>query len=332
MTSPLVSVVTPVYNDDPYLEEAIKSILGQTCEDFEYVICNNHSKDRSGEIAQDYAARDPRIRYVVPPTFLPQAKNFNYALTQISDQSRYTKVLFSDDWLFPDCLRQMTALASSDPGIALVSSYRLIERSPDCFGLEVGKTVFPGREVLRAQLLGKAFPFGTPSTVMWRSDVVRKRAPSFFPEDRQFFDIDVIFRTIAEEKFGFVHQVLSFARYQEGAESDTVSNYNWWYLFHLLTLEQYGRELLTPAEYSARYEAVCTDFYRGLGEVWLKDRVRRDKKDAFWKFQNKHLSALGLQIDNRRLTRGVLDAALYWAGHLGEIVTKTRNKLGSARP
>ena len=57
MPEPFVSIVTPVYNDEPYLEECIKSVLAQSHQDFEYIICNNHSKDRSGEIAADYAAK-----------------------------------------------------------------------------------------------------------------------------------------------------------------------------------------------------------------------------------------------------------------------------------
>lgn len=324
MTPPLVSVITPVYNDDPYLEEAVRSVLAQTHEDFEYVICNNHSTDRSGEIAADYASRDRRVRVVSPPSLLPQSKNFNFAVQQASERAGYVKLLFSDDWLFPNCLQQMVALAVTDPGIALVSSYRLIEKTPDCFGLPATRSVFPGREVLRGQLLGTAFPFGTPSTVMWRADVVRSRAPSFFPEDRQYFDVDVIFRTIREQKFGFVHQVLSFTRYQEGAISDEISNYNWWFLFQLMMMEQYGRDLLTPEEFQARYEAVSTDFYRGLGEVWIKDRLRRQKQQKFWDFQNKHLSSMGAQIDRKRLARGVLDAALFWAGHLDGTVRKVR--------
>ena len=59
MTDPFVSVVTPVYNDEPYLEECIRSVLAQSHEDFEYIICNNHSTDRSGEIAADYGERPP---------------------------------------------------------------------------------------------------------------------------------------------------------------------------------------------------------------------------------------------------------------------------------
>src|SRR5687768_685276 len=101
MNTPLVSVVTPVYNTGEYLEEAIRSVLAQSYSNLEYIICNNHSTDASGEIAARYSSLDPRIRVVQPPRFLPQAENFNFALQQISPESRYCKMLLADDWMFP---------------------------------------------------------------------------------------------------------------------------------------------------------------------------------------------------------------------------------------
>src|SRR4051794_35371423 len=154
MTDSFVSVVTPVYNDEPYLEECIKSVLSQSHQNFEYIICNNHSKDRSGEIAADYASMDPRIRVVSPPEFCPQAKNFNFALRGISDRSKYCKMLLSDDWMYPQCVQQMVDVAEGNPRIALVSAYRLIEDQPDCFGVPVGQASFPGSAPCRWQLLG----------------------------------------------------------------------------------------------------------------------------------------------------------------------------------
>ena len=62
MKQPLVSVVTPVYNEEKNLAECIESVLAQTYPNWEYVIVNNRSTDRSLEIAQRYAAQDARIR------------------------------------------------------------------------------------------------------------------------------------------------------------------------------------------------------------------------------------------------------------------------------
>src|SRR2546422_6850224 len=60
---PRVSVGMPVYNGERYLAEAVDSLLAQTYEDFEVIICDNASTDRTGEIARSYAARDTRVRY-----------------------------------------------------------------------------------------------------------------------------------------------------------------------------------------------------------------------------------------------------------------------------
>ncbi len=58
---PLISVLMPVYNAQPYLAEAIESILNQSLSDFEFLILDDGSTDRSLKILQRYAAQDPRI-------------------------------------------------------------------------------------------------------------------------------------------------------------------------------------------------------------------------------------------------------------------------------
>ena len=181
MTDSFVSVVTPVYNDEPYLEECIRSVLAQSHQDFEYIICNNHSKDRSGEIAADYASKDSRIRVVRPPEFVPQAKNFNFALGEISGRAKYCKMLLSDDWMYPQCLQQMIEVAESNPRIALASAYRLIGDRPDCFGVPVERSSFAGKEACRWQRSAPRIPW-SQSTVMFRSRGRSHRAPSFFRE------------------------------------------------------------------------------------------------------------------------------------------------------
>src|SRR5262245_1437977 len=102
---PFVSVVTPFYNSDRYLAECIESVLGQTHTSFEYLLVNNQSTDASAAIAADYARRDGRIRLIDTTSFLGQVQNYNFALSQISDRSRYTKIVQADDWIFPACLK-----------------------------------------------------------------------------------------------------------------------------------------------------------------------------------------------------------------------------------
>ncbi|MGF7534277.1 glycosyltransferase [Bacillus mexicanus] len=62
--SPLASIIVPMYNVEPYIEECINSLLCQTLSDIEIILVNDGSPDRSGEIAVNYAKRDARIRVI----------------------------------------------------------------------------------------------------------------------------------------------------------------------------------------------------------------------------------------------------------------------------
>lgn len=64
MSSTNLSVIMPVYNAENYLSEAIDSVLGQTFKDFEFIIIDDGSKDKSPKILKDYAARDKRIKLI----------------------------------------------------------------------------------------------------------------------------------------------------------------------------------------------------------------------------------------------------------------------------
>ena len=65
-STPLVSIGLFVYNGERFIEDTLYSILNQTFTDFELIISDNASTDRTAEISQAYARRDSRIRYVEP--------------------------------------------------------------------------------------------------------------------------------------------------------------------------------------------------------------------------------------------------------------------------
>src|SRR5262245_29456275 len=73
----LVSIGMPVYNEERYIEQALQSLLSQSVENFELIISDNASTDRTGEICLAYAAKDPRVRYYRMETNLGSIANFN---------------------------------------------------------------------------------------------------------------------------------------------------------------------------------------------------------------------------------------------------------------
>lgn len=99
---PLVSVGLPVFNGENFLEEAIRSVLGQTLEDLELILCDNASTDRTAEICRDYAASDPRIRSFRNARNLGAAPNYNLAFAHA--RGRYFKWLAHDDRMLPSFL------------------------------------------------------------------------------------------------------------------------------------------------------------------------------------------------------------------------------------
>ena len=62
-------------------------------------------------IAESFAAQDARIRIVQTDRLLPQVQNYNFALREISSRARYCKMVQADDWIYPDCLKEMVAAA-----------------------------------------------------------------------------------------------------------------------------------------------------------------------------------------------------------------------------
>src|SRR5438477_11627392 len=169
---PLVSIVTPVYNEGAYLAECIESILAQTYQNWDYTIVDNCSVDGSLEIARRYAVQDPRIRIHENQQFLGVIPNHNVALRQISTKSKYCKVVFGDDWIFPNCLEQMVAVAEAHPSVGIVGAFALEGQRVACTGLPYPSWVVCGRKICRSHFLEALYVFGSANSVLYRADLV----------------------------------------------------------------------------------------------------------------------------------------------------------------
>ncbi|MEN9578290.1 MAG: hypothetical protein RJA70_1299 [Pseudomonadota bacterium] len=118
----------PVYNGERHLAAALESLLAQTFVDFEIVICDNASTDSTEGICRDFAARDPRIRYVRNLQNIGAAPNFNRAFELC--RAPYFKWAAHDDVCQPDYTRVCVEALDADPGFVLGHSE--IEIIDDC--------------------------------------------------------------------------------------------------------------------------------------------------------------------------------------------------------
>ncbi len=285
-TAPLVSIVTPVYNNEEYIAECIESVLAQTYQNWDYVIVNNCSTDGSGEIARRYAAKDSRIRVKDNTEFLPVISNHNVALRQISPTSKYCKMVFADDWMFPRCLEEMVALAEEYPSVGIVGAYSLQEHEVAWVGLPYSSRVVSGRDICRRLFLENLYVFGTSTSVLYRADFVRGRDP-FYNEANFHADREAAVRLLKSCDFGFVHQILTFKRLAPESLTPSVSyDLRTHFGAMLSTLVKYGRDFLCEAEFDSCVERLLTEYYNFMAVTLL--RGRRDGR--FWAYQKGQLN------------------------------------------
>lgn len=110
MTTPAVSVIVPVYNVAPYLNQCVDSVLAQTLEDFELLLIDDGSTDTSPAICDTYAARDDRVRVIHQPNRGPSAAR-NTGLDHA--RGEFITFLDSDDWLDAETLEVTRTVATS---------------------------------------------------------------------------------------------------------------------------------------------------------------------------------------------------------------------------
>ena len=125
MSSPLISVLMPVYNAERYVAEAVESILGQTFRDFEFIIIDDGSTDRSLEILQRYAQQDPRIRLSSRPN-MGLAKTLNEGLALA--RGEFIARMDADDVSLPGRFaRQIDYLSEHEECVAVGTQVLYVE-------------------------------------------------------------------------------------------------------------------------------------------------------------------------------------------------------------
>lgn len=264
-TQPLVSVVVPAYNEAQHIGECIDSILAQTYQNWECIVVDNCSTDGTAELARRYAAKDARIRVSENQKFVRAVPNYNGALRQISRESKFCKIVFSDDWIFPECLDRMVEVAEEQPSVGIVGAYGLQGRQIMWAGLPYPSKIVPGREICRKLFLEDLYVFGTGTSILFRSSLVREREP-FYNESNLHADSETCIALLKQCDFGFVNQVLSFTRVRDGSLFDFSREMNTLIAGRLYDLVNYGSHFLTPEEYKTCLDQKVAEYYDFLAK------------------------------------------------------------------
>lgn len=117
---PKVSIGLAVYNGENYLEAAIESLLNQTYKNFELIISDNASTDRTQEICQNYLSQDPRIRYYRNQKNIGGANNENQTFRY--SRGEYFKLAAHDDLCAPEFIEKCLKILENNPSVVLCYS------------------------------------------------------------------------------------------------------------------------------------------------------------------------------------------------------------------
>lgn len=161
-----VTVLMSVYNGEKYLREAIDSILDQTFTDFEFLIINDGSTDRTAEILQSYD--DSRIRVINNEKNIGLTKSLNKGLKMA--RSEYIARMDADDVSMPTRLEKEVAFLDENKNVGLVGTYYLMMNENGKV-LHTVKCLTKGKELKEKLLEGNQFGHGS---VMFRAECIER--------------------------------------------------------------------------------------------------------------------------------------------------------------
>lgn len=219
-----VSVITPVYKVEKYLEKCIDSILNQTFSDFEIFIVDDGSPDSCGKIADEYAKKDSRVRVIHKENGgAPSARNAG--MKQASGEFFYFPD--SDDWLEKNYLQEMYDLAVKTNAQLVVTGYTMEyyeNNSSQSYKVSEPEQNYYNQQLVRNNLHNyfDNMMMAVPWNKLYRADYVRKNALKFpnLKWDDLHFNMEVIMdveRVAISPSAGY-----HFFRSRAGSETTTI--------------------------------------------------------------------------------------------------------------
>lgn len=238
---PLVSIMIPTYNRPELFEETLKSALSQTYENFEVIVCDNSTDERTATLIEKYKG-DERLRYYRNREAKTKADNFRPFENLARGQ--FLQWCMDDDILLPQKLEKMIAVFEAHPEITLVTSQRsvinakgeLIELTHIDLGIKKEYEIFSGHDIGYTTLTSVLNFLGEPSAVLFRrKDLINHYWTAESRGYKTISDIAMWLELMEKGDCAIFRDALSCYRRheaQEGAQPDVVllSRIEWYNL------------------------------------------------------------------------------------------------------
>lgn len=191
----LISIVIPVYKVEEYVNRCIDSILNQTYTNYELILVDDGSPDRSGEICDQYADRDQRIKVIHQKNQGPSAaRNKGIDLAK----GKYLMFVDADDYITPDCLQCMRNTADEFEADFVASDFMAIKEFgiPTEIDADGEAKVLTPEQAIETMLLADQFDV-SPWAKLYRAELFHGIR---YPEGKIFEDLGTTYKLIARSK------------------------------------------------------------------------------------------------------------------------------------
>ncbi len=233
MSATLISICIPTYNGEKYLEQCLDSAIAQTYKNIEIIIVDDHSKDETWNIVNQYRKKDERIRIYRNENNLGLVGNWNRCLELAKGE--WIKFLFQDDYLSPECINIMVEAISIEDRIISSARRLVLDESLDektrsysvnqtltfeRLGIVATSPVFISAKQI-ASFVAKNICInfiGEPTVIMFRKDVI-KEFGLFNPDIVQICDLEYFLRVSSKYGLKYVPQPLTYFRVHKGSAS-----------------------------------------------------------------------------------------------------------------
>jgi glycosyltransferase involved in cell wall biosynthesis len=210
---PKITVIMPVYNGEKYLKEAIESILLQTFIDFEFLIIDDGSNDKSSKIIEVYAKTDPRIRFLSNSSNLGLINTLNKGIVEA--KANYIARMDADDIALPNRFEKQIQFLHKNSEISVLGTNMILINENSDF---VRKISLPSEPLLIKWSLYFFCPLAHP-TIMCRRSMLLEIA-GYNHDFKYTEDYELWLRASEKYKFYNLSEALLYYR----SHSSSVSN------------------------------------------------------------------------------------------------------------
>ncbi len=206
-----VSVITPAYNAEKYISEAVESILDQTFSNFEYIVLDDRSDDDTAKIVEKYSEEDERIVLIRNPRRLGISENRNEGVRRA--KGKYIVWQDADDISYPDRIKKQYEFMERHPDVGILGGFLDFF---DNSGTKGTRKYDEGDEALRRKIFMFS-PVAQPAAIV-RKDVLNQ-VGGYDSKYVGAEDLDMSFRIGMKYKFANLQEPL--IKYRQHPDSTT---------------------------------------------------------------------------------------------------------------